>query len=194
MKKTITPQQLYDLVQDTPNDAQLGQKVRILFHNSQLESANYYINQSDTFNKAFGVDKGREHPTIPEDFNEALFYRDMLQEEVDELSDAINDDDLVEIADALCDIQVFLANAVLGFGLQHKFKLMMDEVFNSNMSKLCKTEEEAIETVRVRSKEALQEHFYEKIGDNYAVRYKSNGKVRKSINFKEPNLKEILKS
>jgi predicted HAD superfamily Cof-like phosphohydrolase len=193
MKKIITQQELYNLVLDTPNDLHLGQKLRHLLFNSEIESANYYINQSDTFNKAFGVDKGREIPTIPE-LKEASFYKDMLQEEVDELDVAIKDGDIVEIADALCDIQVFLANAVLGFGLQYKFKQMMDEVFTSNMSKLCKTEEEAIETVRVRTKEALQEHFYEKIGDNYAVRYKGNGKVRKSVNFREPNLKKILES
>ena len=154
---------------------------------------NYYIEQSDTFNKAFGVDKQRTKPQLV-DLKEAQFYIDMLQEELDEMQEAVNNNDLVEIADALCDIQVFHSNAVLGFGLQKHFRHLMDEVHRSNMSKICKTVGEAQETCHRRTLETDKVHIYKKIDDHYVVYYEHNGKVRKSINFQEPNLSKILES
>ena len=45
----------------------------------------------------------------------------LLQEELNELKEAILTNDLVEVADALCDIQYVLSGAVLEFGLGDKF-------------------------------------------------------------------------
>ena len=67
----------------------------------------------------------------------------LLREELQELEDAIAADDLVEVADALCDIQYVLSGAVLEFGLGEKFRELFDEVQRSNMSKTCATEAEA---------------------------------------------------
>ena len=41
----------------------------------------------------------------------------LIREELEELEAAIKDNDIVEIADALCDIQYVLSGAVLEFGL-----------------------------------------------------------------------------
>ena len=71
----------------------------------------------------------------------------LIAEELKELEKAIEDNDLIEVADALCDIQYVLSGAVLEFGLGDKFKDLFDEVQRSNMSKACKTEEEAQATV-----------------------------------------------
>ena len=49
----------------------------------------------------------------------------MLQEEVQELADAIAADDLVEVADALGDIQYVLSGAVLEFGMGSRFKVCL---------------------------------------------------------------------
>lgn len=179
------------LVKLYTNDQELGKIIRETVTSTEIEDCDYYINQSDEFNKAFGVDKQREFPVIP-GTDEAVFYRDMLQEEVDELTEAINHKDIIEVADALADIQVFLANAILGFGLKYAFREVMDEVFNSNMSKLCKSEEEADKTIELRTKETGKEHIKKKIGESWAIYYKDNGKVRKSINFKEPDIRRIL--
>ena len=63
----------------------------------------------------------------------------LLQEELDELKEAIDNDDLVEVADALCDLQYVLSGAIHEFGLGAKFKILFDEVQRSNMSKTCKS-------------------------------------------------------
>src|SRR5580765_1203807 len=71
----------------------------------------------------------------------------LIEEELKELEEAVKNQDIVEIADALCDIQYVLSGAVLEFGLGGKFKDLFDEVQRSNMSKACATEQEAIDTV-----------------------------------------------
>ncbi len=107
----------------------------------------------------------------------------LLQEEVNELKEAIAANDLVEVADALADIQYVLSGAILEFGLGEKFKQIFDEVQRSNMSKTCKTIEEA---------EATQKHYKENKGmtseikesnGEYLVYRIEDGKVLKSINY-----------
>ena len=60
------------------------------------------------------------------------------------------------------------------------------------MSKACKTEEEAKETVTVRAKEQGEECYYEKVGDYFIVYRKRDRKVMKSINYFRPNLKQFI--
>ncbi|HRW99032.1 MAG TPA: nucleoside triphosphate pyrophosphohydrolase family protein, partial [Cyclobacteriaceae bacterium] len=67
----------------------------------------------------------------------------LIAEELKELEVAILEKDIVEVADALCDIQYVLSGAILEFGLGDKFKALFEEVQRSNMSKACATEEEA---------------------------------------------------
>jgi hypothetical protein len=66
------------------------------------------------------------------------------------------------------------------------------EVQASNMSKVCKTEEEANFTVRVREQEQGERCHYEKQGDYYIVYRSRDRKVMKSINYFRPNLKQFL--
>ena len=60
----------------------------------------------------------------------------LLQEELDELKEALADGDLVEVLDALTDLQYVLDGAVLSFGLQGVKDAAFNEVHRSNMSKL----------------------------------------------------------
>ncbi len=85
-------------------------------------------------------------PTIPDEKRSQLRV-DLIAEELKELEEAIKEKDLVGVADALCDIQYVLSGAILEFGLGESFKQLFDEVQRSNMSKACKTEEEARETI-----------------------------------------------
>ena len=61
------------------------------------------------------------------------------------------------------------------------------------MSKACKTEEEAKETVTQRSKEQGEECHYEKVGDRYVVYRSRDRKVMKSINYFRPDLLQFFK-
>lgn len=116
----------------------------------------------------------------------------LLQEELNELQDAINDKDLVEIADALCDLQYVLSGAVLEFGLGEKFPALFEEVQRSNMSKACETEDQAKETV-AHYKEKSQEAYYEKSGEKYNVHRTSDNKVLKNKYYSAADLATILK-
>ncbi|TSD64654.1 hypothetical protein FFF34_012155 [Inquilinus sp. KBS0705] len=116
----------------------------------------------------------------------------LLAEEVKELQEAIADNNLVEIADALCDIQYVLAGAILEFGMADKFKQLFDEVHRSNMSKACKTEEEAHQTIaHYKQKDASESYFKEE--DSLYLVYRTNdNKTLKSINYSPADLRGIL--
>lgn len=73
-------------------------------------------------------------PAIPH--ARAEMRQDILEEEVAELRAAIAAGDLVEVLDALCDIQYVLDGTFLEFGLHSLKPAAMAEVHASNMSKL----------------------------------------------------------
>lgn len=132
-----------------------------------------------------------DNPSIPSKERCALRVN-LLQEELDELKEAIEENDLVEIADALSDLQYVLSGAVLEFGLAHKFKSLFDEVQRSNMSKTCKTMQEAEATQQhYKSTKDTDSRIEEKNGE-YLVFRESDGKVLKSVNYSEADLKSIV--
>ena len=114
-----------------------------------------------------------------------------MAEELKELESAIAEKDLIEIADALCDLQYVLSGAILEFGLGHKFKALFDEVQRSNMSKACKTEEEAIATVEHYQGRG-EDCYYESADGQYLVFRKGDNKTLKSVNYSPADLKKIL--
>jgi predicted HAD superfamily Cof-like phosphohydrolase len=116
----------------------------------------------------------------------------LLAEELKELEEAIENKDLVEIADALCDLQYVLSGAILEFGLGEKFKALFDEVQRSNMSKACTSEEEAKATVAHYEAKGTP-CFYEKEGDLYLVFREGDHKTLKSVGYSPADLKGILK-
>lgn len=132
-----------------------------------------------------------ESPTIPDEKRCALRVS-LIAEELKELEEAIQANDIVEIADALCDIQYVLSGAVLEFGLGDKFKALFDEVQRSNMSKACDNEEEAKATVAHYQNEKSTECYYEQIDGKYLVFRTSDNKTLKSINYSPADLKSIL--
>jgi predicted HAD superfamily Cof-like phosphohydrolase len=60
----------------------------------------------------------------------------LIAEELEELEEALKDGDIVEVLDALTDLQYVLDGAYLSFGLHDKKHEAFDEVHRSNMSKL----------------------------------------------------------
>lgn len=113
------------------------------------------------FMEAFGQDVHCE-PIWP-DFSTRELRLDLIQEEFEELQEAIDNNDMVEVADALTDLLYVV------YGAGHAFGIDLDacflEVHESNMSKLGP--------------------------DGRAIR-REDGKVMKSENFFPPNLEPIL--
>jgi predicted HAD superfamily Cof-like phosphohydrolase len=116
----------------------------------------------------------------------------LLAEELKELEVAILEKDIVEVADALCDIQYVLAGAILEFGLGEKFKDLFEEVQRSNMSKACLTEEEAKATVEFYRTKDGTECYYKEEGGRWLVYRKSDNKTIKSVNYSPANLARLL--
>lgn len=131
-----------------------------------------------------------DEPTIPSEIRCNLRIA-LIAEELKELQEAIENKDIVEIADALCDIQYVLSGAILEFGLKDKFNTLFEEVQRSNMSKACKTEEEA---------KATQAHYllkgvssyYKEVDGLFLVFREEDNKTLKSINYSPADLKGIL--
>ena len=87
----------------------------------------------------------------------------LIQEELDELSEAINNKDLLEVADALTDILYVTYGAGHAFGID--LDKCFEEVQNSNMSKL---------------------------GNDGKPIYNDAGKVMKGPNYFKPDLSKFL--
>lgn len=148
------------------------------------------LNQVAEFHRTFKHPILSE-PAIPAEIRCKLRV-ELLAEELKELQQAIEDNNIVEIADALCDIQYVLSGAILEFGLGHKFRELFDEVQRSNMSKTCKTIEEAEATVAFYQNEKGIDSYYEKSGNVYLVYRKSDNKTLKSVRYSPADLKGIL--
>lgn len=132
-----------------------------------------------------------EQPTIPSE-DRCKLRVSLIAEELKELQEAIEAKDMVEIADALCDIQYVLSGAVLEFGLGDKFGTLFNEVQRSNMSKTCKTEEEAMATMaHYKQKDGVESH-YKEIDGAYLVYRIPDQKTLKSINYSPADLRGIL--
>ena len=104
------------------------------------------------------------------------------------------DGDIVEVLDALCDIAyVSLGNGTMLHGLKDKIWPAYQEVQASNMSKACKTEEEAILTVSQRSKEQGEACHFEKLKEGRYIVYRTRDrKVMKNINYFRPDLQQFF--
>ena len=118
----------------------------------------------------------------------------LIAEELKELETAIRDKDIVEVADALCDIQYVLSGAILEFGLAGKFKALFEEVQRSNMSKACSSENEAIRTIEHYRQKDGTECYYRQEGEKWLVYRKSDNKTIKSVGYSPANLEGIINS
>ena len=104
----------------------------------------------------------KEDASFPNDKIVKLRYA-LLEEELNELKEAIHNNDITEVADALTDI------LYVAYGAGHSFGIDLDKCFaevqRSNMSKL---------------------------GEDGKPIYNEHGKVMKGPNFSKPNLKKFL--
>lgn len=101
-------------------------------------------------------------PTLS-DFDTRELRLELIVEEVEELADAIDNEDLIEVADALTDILYVTYGAGHAFGID--LDACFDEVHRSNMSKL---------------------------DANGEVIYRADGKVLKGPNYFPPDLANVF--
>lgn len=89
----------------------------------------------------------------------------LMKEENEEYLEAVKNNDLTEIADALGDMMYILCGTIIEHGLQDKIEAVFDEIQRSNMSKL---------------------------GEDGNPVYREDGKVMKGPNYFKPDFSKIL--
>tara|TARA_B110000977_G_scaffold72410_1_gene98074 strand:+ start:570 stop:959 length:390 start_codon:yes stop_codon:yes gene_type:complete len=116
------------------------------------------------FHEAFKINVNYE-PTInvSDQIKELRF--NLMKEENEEYQEAIQNNDLIEVADALGDMLYILCGTILTHGMQHKITEVFEEIQRSNMSKL---------------------------GADGNPIYREDGKVMKGPNYFKPDIKAIL--
>ena len=119
------------------------------------------FNKVGTFMKTFGQEVKNKPSFSTDKINKLRF--DLIKEELDELKEAMDNKDLLEVADALTDI------LYVTYGAGHAFGINLDQCFeevqNSNMSKL---------------------------DENGKPIYNDAGKVMKGPNYFKPNLSKFV--
>ena len=113
------------------------------------------------FMKTFGQEVKNKPSFSTEKINKLRL--DLIKEELSELTDAMNNKDLLEVADALTDILYVTYGAGHAFGID--LDKCFDEVQNSNMSKL---------------------------DENGKPIYNEHGKVMKGPNYFKPDLSKFV--
>ena len=119
------------------------------------------FNKVGIFMKTFGQEV-KTKPSFSSDKINKLRI-DLIKEELDELKEAMNNNDLLEVADALTDILYVTYGAGHAFGIN--LDKCFDEVQNSNMSKL---------------------------NENGEPIYNDSGKVMKGPNYFKPDLTKFV--
>ena len=114
-----------------------------------------------TFMKTFGQEVKTKPSFSTDKINKLRF--DLIKEELEELKEAMNNKDLLEVADALTDILYVTYGAGHAFGID--LDKCFDEVQNSNMSKL---------------------------DENGKPLYNDSGKVMKGPNYFKPDLSKFV--
>ncbi len=158
---------------------------------AQLKDYVPFVSEVEEFNAIMGKPNNYT-PVIPDE-KEWMFVYNFILEELEEYKHACETGDIVEVLDALCDITyVSLGNGAMLHGLKDKVWPAYQEVQASNLSKACTSEEEAQETVRVRSAEQEEPCHYEQVGKYFIVYRTRDRKVMKNINYFRPDLKQFF--
>ena len=117
------------------------------------------------FHHAFGLGvESMPNAKLPKAIAQLRY--DLMKEENEEYLEAANNNDLVEVADALGDMLYILAGTIIEHGMQYKIDEVFDEIQRSNMSKL---------------------------GEDGHPIFREDGKVLKGPNYFKPNIGSILK-
>src|SRR3989344_155059 len=166
--------------------------------NTNFDNTNF--NKVQQFNEIFNVERySTQQPNIFTEHSDLVKLRlSLITEEYNELKTAIDTHNYTEVRDAIADL------LYVSYGLADCFGFNADKDFNlvheSNMSKTCKTEQEAIDTVEHYKKlfeigKSEYDSPYYTYNDKYNIYIVKNGgngakagKVLKSIYYKPVEL------
>ena len=142
--------------------------------------------------QTFGL-PNRETPQIPDEEDQHLAVK-LIQEEALELIDAIWPDDmsgskLDQIADAIGDLYFVVTQAAMIHGLDPE--MLIDRVYKSNMSKLCLTEQEAVNSVKAYTDKEISTYYTQLPDGKFIIKRTVDNKVLKGINFFEPDWSDL---
>ena len=164
-----------------------AEKIANLFNSQYVP----FVSEVEEFNSLMNKPNNYE-PVIPAK-HEWDFVYNFILEELEEYKHACETENIVEVLDALCDIAyVSIGNGAMLHGLKDKIWPAYMEVQASNLSKACSTQEEAQQTVEIRSQEQGEGCHYEQVADKYIVYRTRDRKVMKSINYFKPDLKQFF--
>ena len=116
----------------------------------------------------------------------------LIQEELDEMKEAIENGDVIEIADSLGDLMVVLCGSILEFGMGDKFNEIFENIHNSNMSKACNSQQEALATLSHYKQKDGTEGRYEELNGKYIVYRSADNKILKSVGYSPASLQDII--
>lgn len=139
------------------------------------------------FHKAFGLKHSDtfDQGSLDEDALVKLRLG-LIEEELTELKDAIKERDFTEVRDAIADLLYVVYGTASSFGINADVDY--DIVHESNMTKLCKTEDIAKETVQwYKDNSKVYDTPQYRLADDkihWVVYNESTGKILKSIHYK----------
>jgi len=119
--------------------------------------------------------------------------RKWINEELDEFEEAVLNNNINEMYDAVIDANIFLANISYAYSLSPNIlSRYANAIHESNLTKFCKSEAEAIETVQAYksgthpNKPGTKLEAAFRVGnDNWIVYNVADNKILKSINFED---------
>ena len=120
------------------------------------------FNKVKTFMETFGQEIKNKPSFSSEKINDLRY--ELIREELDELKEALNNKDLLEVADALTDI------LYVTYGAGHAFGIDLDKCF-----------------------EEVQKSNMSKLDEKGVPIYNDNGKVMKGPNYFKPDLSKFIK-
>lgn len=125
----------------------------------------HHINAVKKFHEAFNIGL-EESPTVRLSGEVKMLRYNLMKEENEEYLEAAQNNDMVEVADALGDMLYILCGTIISHGMQDKIVEVFDEIQRSNMSKL---------------------------GEDGNPIYREDGKVLKGPNYFKPDIAPLLR-
>jgi predicted HAD superfamily Cof-like phosphohydrolase len=146
--------------------------------------------------ETFGL-PNRETPQLASKEEATLALR-LIEEETKELemslfskinNEYVYDPELDQIADSLGDLFFVVTQAAMVHGLDPE--MLIDRVYTSNMSKLCLTEQEAVDSVKAYTDKGIETHYTQLPDGKFIIKRTVDNKVLKGINFFEPDWSDL---
>lgn len=200
--KQVSDNQLLETIHELKYQLALPNDILVVFHRKPLDLETYiFISKDETIHNHQEVvydwlkkaGKQRKICTFSEkDSDEFFLWMSLMQEELKETKDAFLQENEEGVRDGLADLLVVLNNLSYLF-YNFEYATTFSKVIASNNTKFCKSEQEAIDTVKAYqngthpNKRGVQIKTTYCLYEDVYVIHDMRGKIMKSINFKDTN-------